>query len=46
MSLAIVNETREQDGKIFGMLIDTWSASLLRNILAGKEITAGEAAIK
>ena len=39
MSLAIVNETREQDGKIFGMLIGTSSASLLRNILAGKWAT-------
>ena len=35
---AIENETKEQKGGFLGMLLGTLGASLLRNMLTGKEI--------
>ena len=35
---AIKNETKEQKGGLLSMLLGTLGASLLRNLLAGKEI--------
>ena len=38
----IKNETKEQKGRLLGMLLGTLGASLLRNILAGKGIVRAE----
>ena len=43
---AIKNEAKEQKGGFLGMLLSTLGASLLRNLLPGKNtITAGKGAI-
>ena len=43
VSNAIKNETKERKGRFLGMLLGTLSASLLGNLLTGKDtITAGE----
>ena len=34
----IKNETKEQNGGFLSMLLGTWGASLLRNLLTGKGI--------
>ena len=42
VSETIQNEAKEQKGGFLSMLLGTFGASLLENILAGKEITRAE----
>ena len=47
VSETIQNETKEQKGEFFGMLLGTLGASLLGNILTGKAtIITGESTIR
>ena len=47
VSETIKNEAKEQKGCFFGMLLGTLGASLLRNLLTGKDrISAGEGTVR